>query len=152
MKAQIATDQDPSDVGTESETARLSMALGRVSRWIRRQHSLPLGHGAISALATISREGPIRASDLSLREGLAAASTSRIVAVLVADGYVDRRPDPDDRRSVLLSTTPAGEALLAELRSTTARVLRHRLNRLRPDERAAIIAALPALESLASDP
>ena len=147
MSTQIEADRAQS----EAEAARLSMALGRVSRWIRRQHSLPLGHGGISALATISREGPIRAGDVASREGLAAASMSRILAVLVIDGYVDRRPDPEDGRSILLTTTPPGEDLLAEVRSTTARVLLERLERLSPAEHSAIIAALPALEVLASD-
>src|SRR3954454_18084972 len=90
---------------SEAEAARLSMALGRVSRWIRRQHALPVGHGSISALVTISREGPLRAGDLAAREGLAPASLSRVLAVLVGDGYVDRQADPADGRSVLLSTT-----------------------------------------------
>ena len=150
MSSQLETEH--TDPQAAAEAARLSMALGRVSRWIRRQHSLPLGHGGISALATISREGPIRAGDLALREGLAAASLSRIIAVLVVDCYVDRRPDPEDGRSILLTTTPQGEDLLADVRATTARVLLDRLERLSPDERSAIIAALPALESLASDP
>ena len=147
MKAAVETEHNTA----EAEAARLSMALGRVSRLIRRQHSLPLGHGGISALATISREGPIRAGDLAVREGLAAASLSRITAVLVFDGYVDRQPDPDDGRSILLSTSSEGEGLLAEVRATTARVLLDRLQRLNAAERSAIIAALPALESLASD-
>jgi DNA-binding MarR family transcriptional regulator len=136
----------------EAEAARLSMALGRVSRWIRRQHALPVGHGSLSALVTISREGPLRPGDLAAREGLAPASLSRVLAILVGEGYVDRQPDPADGRSVLLSTTSRGHDLLVELRITTAQVLLERLERLSIDERAAIAAALPALEALAADP
>lgn len=138
--------------GSEAEAARLSMALGRVSRWIRRQQALPLGHGALSALATISLEGRVRAGDLAAREGLSPASLSRVLAVLVGEGYVDRQADPNDGRSILVTPTPRGEELLTDLRVATARVLLDRLDRLTGDERSAIIAALPALESLATDP
>ena len=136
---------------SEAEAARLSLALRRVSRWIRRQHTMPLGHGAISALATISGEGPLRIGDLAVREGVAPASLSRIIAVLVSDGYVERRPDPLDGRSWQVSTTAAGEALLSQLRERTAHVILDRLDRLDPAQRSALIAALPALEAMASD-
>lgn len=134
-----------------SDAARLSLALSRISRWIRRQQTLPLGHGALSALATISREGPLRLGDLAAREGLAAPSLSRIIAVLVVEGYVDRRPDQEDGRSWLVSITASGDQLLAQLRAASAGVLIDRLATLDPDQRATIVAALPALESLAAD-
>jgi DNA-binding MarR family transcriptional regulator len=148
----MSSQLDVARTSAEAEAARLSMALGRVSRWIRRQHRLPVGHSSTSALVTISREGPLRAGDLAAREGLAPASLSRVLSVLVGDGYVARQADPDDGRSVLLSTTARGEQLLVELRAATATVLLERLERLSDEERAAIAAALPALESLASDP
>jgi DNA-binding MarR family transcriptional regulator len=135
-----------------SEAARLAIALGRLSRWIRRQQALPLALGSISALATISREGPLRAGDLAAREGLAPASLSRVIAVLLADGYVARRPDAADGRAFFVSTTPAGEKMLADVRAATAKVLLTRLDHLTTDQRAAIIDALPALEALADDP
>jgi DNA-binding MarR family transcriptional regulator len=136
----------------ESQAARLSMALGRISRWIRRQQHWPLAYGALSALATVSREGPLRAGDLAVREGLAPASLSRIIAALVADGYVAREPDPNDGRSILVTATPAGDDLLAHMRGAAAEVLLERLDRLDAADRSAIIAALPALEALAVDP
>lgn len=147
----MSTQVDHALAGAESDAARLSLALSRVSRWIRRQHTLPLGHGAISALATTSRDGPLRLGDLASREGVAAASLSRIIAALIVDGYVDRSADPNDGRGWLVSTTDKGEELLAELRARTAEVLLYRLDRLDLDQRTAIIAALPALEALASD-
>jgi DNA-binding MarR family transcriptional regulator len=136
---------------SEAEAARLALALRRVSRTIRRQHTLPLGHGAISALATISAEGPLRLGDLAVREGVAPASLSRIIAALVNDGYVAREADPADRRSWLVTTTVEGERLLATLRSRTAGFLLERLDRIGEAHRKALIAALPALEAMAAD-
>lgn len=147
----MTTQGSDRQIRDESQAARLSLALGRVSRWLRRQHSLPLGHGAISALSTISREGPLRAGDLSSREGVAPASLSRILAVLVDDGYVERVTDPTDGRSCFVSTTARGETLLTELRAASARILLERFARLEAGDREALIAALPALEALAAD-
>ncbi|WUB41776.1 MarR family winged helix-turn-helix transcriptional regulator [Streptomyces sp. NBC_00588] len=41
--------------------------------------------------------------------------TSRYVAQLTMLGWVDRRPDPADRRSRILRLTPEGRARFAEL-------------------------------------
>ncbi len=135
----------------QTEAARLALAVSRVSRWIRRQNTFPIGHGAISALATIARLGPVRLGDLAALEGVAPASLSRMVAALITDGYVDRLADPADGRSSLVRTTTAGERLLTELRESSATVLLDRLDRLEPGQRTAILAALPALEALATD-
>jgi hypothetical protein len=64
----VSTEIEADRTQSEAEAARLSVALGGVSRCIRRQHSLRLGHGGISGLATISREGPLRAFDVAARE------------------------------------------------------------------------------------
>jgi len=40
---------------------------------------------------------------------------------LEADGYVERRPDPDDRRRLLVFVTPAGRRRLAELQKVADR-------------------------------
>lgn len=136
---------------TQTEAARLALAVSRVSRWIRRQNTFPIGHGAISALATIARLGPLRLGDLATLEGVAPASLSRMVAALVTDGYVDRLADPADGRSSLVRTTVAGDLLLSELRESSAMVLLDRLDKLDPGQRTAILAALPALEALATD-
>ena len=40
---------------------------------------------------------------------------------LEADGYVERRPDPDDRRRLLVFVTPAGRRRLTELHKVAER-------------------------------
>lgn len=44
-------------------------------------------------------------------------STVELVDRLLDHGYVARRPDPDDRRQVLVGVTPRGEAVLRNLTS-----------------------------------
>jgi DNA-binding MarR family transcriptional regulator len=53
--------------------------------------------------------------------------TSRYVAHLAMLGWVDRRPDPADRRSRILNLTSEGHARLAELSDARSRVLAARL-------------------------
>jgi DNA-binding MarR family transcriptional regulator len=57
-------------------------------------------------------------------------------------------PDPEDRRSSLLTATPAGDALLDSLRDRKDAYLARRLDGLSPDDRAALDRAAAILERL----
>ncbi|EHR52992.1 transcriptional regulator [Saccharomonospora marina XMU15] len=130
---------------------RLFLAIGRLSRSLRQAGAPGPGHGAISALATLAAYGQLRLGDLAAKEGVAAATMSRIVAALVEAGYVRRESDPADRRAWLATVTPEGERLLSGVRSTRIEELDRRIARLSPEHREALTAALPALEALLTD-
>jgi len=132
-------------------TGRLYLAVGRLSRSLRQAGAPGPGHGSISALATLVHFGELRLGDLAAKEGVAAATMSRIVATLVEAGYVTREPDPADRRAWLARATEEGERLVSGVRSTRVQELNRRLDRLTPEARDALIAALPSLEALISD-
>ncbi|NIJ10255.1 DNA-binding MarR family transcriptional regulator [Saccharomonospora amisosensis] len=130
---------------------RLFLAIGRLSRSLRQAGAPGPGHGAISALATLAAYGQLRLGDLAAKEGVAAATMSRIVAALVDAGYVRRESDPADRRAWLATVTEEGERLLSGVRSTRIEELDRRIARLSPEHREALTAALPALEALLTD-
>ncbi|WP_199431402.1 MarR family winged helix-turn-helix transcriptional regulator [Qaidamihabitans albus] len=130
---------------------RLFLAVGRLSRSLRQAGTPGPGHGAISALATLAAFGQMRLGDLAAKEGVAAATMSRIVAALVEAGYVRRESDPLDRRAWLATVTEDGERLLSGVRSTRVHELGRRIERLSPEHREALTAALPALEALLTD-
>ncbi|AGM09943.1 MarR family transcriptional regulator [Amycolatopsis keratiniphila] len=132
-------------------SGRLFLAVGRLSRSLRQAGVPGPGHGAISALATLVNYGQLRLGDLAAKEGVAAATMSRIVASLVEAGYVSRESDPIDRRAWLAEATEEGERLVSGVRSTRVNELGKRLERLTPEHRAALAAALPALEALIAD-
>jgi DNA-binding MarR family transcriptional regulator len=132
--------------------ARLFLATGRLARALRRSSSVGLGHGTLSALATVVHGGPLRIGDLAAREGVSAPTMTRIVTVLVGEGYAVRQPDPDDGRVWLVRATEQGEQVITEVRSVRSQALLERMARLPADQRAALLAALPALEALAEDP
>ncbi|MFI5584346.1 MarR family winged helix-turn-helix transcriptional regulator [Amycolatopsis sp. NPDC051758] len=132
-------------------SGRLYLAVGRLSRSLRQAGVPGPGHGAISALATLAISGQMRLGDLAAKEGVAAATMSRIIASLVEAGYVSRESDPVDRRAWLAKATEEGERLVSGVRSTRVQELNRRLDRLSPEHREALTAAIPALEALIAD-
>lgn len=132
----------------EDVPARLYLAIGRLSRSLRRSGTPGLGHGSISALSTLVGCGEMRLGDLANKEGVAAPTMSRIVAALVEAKYVQREPDPVDRRAWLVKATPDGERMVSGLRSTRVQELRRRIERLSEDKQALLITAIPVLEEL----
>ncbi len=67
-------------------------------------------------------------------------SPSRLVAGLIAAGYVERVPSPADRRKIVLTLTPRGHELAGHVRSVEA-VLHATLTGLIPDQQ--VVALLP---------
>jgi len=63
---------------------------------------------AASTLATLDRTGARRLTDLAVIEGVTQPSMSVLVTGLEAAGLAERRPDPADKRVVLVGLTPAG--------------------------------------------
>jgi DNA-binding MarR family transcriptional regulator len=129
---------------------RLRIALGRIARQVDRQVS---GDGMtrtqLSVLATIARHGPLGLGELADIEGLNPTMLSRVLGKLEASGLVSRAASEADRRAVRVQTTAAGRALQQRLRRQRSQLFAARLSGL-PDEQVAnLLAALPALETLA---
>ena len=72
-------------------------------------HGLTLAHWVI--LSALWREDGMPVSDLARYNGTNLPAASRVVDRMVDAGLVSRRPDPSDRRSVLVYLTPKGEGL-----------------------------------------
>lgn len=66
-------------------------------------------------LARIRHGGPVRQVDLAEPVLGDPPNVSRLVDALVTRGYVERTPDPVDRRSWLVSLTDSGHVLAANL-------------------------------------
>src|SRR5580693_1604638 len=94
---------------------------------------------AAATLATLERSGPSRLTRLAGREGVTQPAMTQLIARLEDAGLVDRATDPAD-----------GRAMLAGRRAVRAERVAGLLDRLSPDERAALAAALPAMDALAN--
>jgi DNA-binding MarR family transcriptional regulator len=135
------------------EVGRLYLCLGRVNRALRREASeAPVGHGALSALATLTRQGPMRLGELASAEGVSPPSMTRIITVLDEWGHVRRTADPADGRATIVEATASGRQVVMAGREARMNALRLRVDGLLPAEREVLRQALPVLEALATRP
>ena len=145
----MRSEAGPAETPTRAELAtRARLVVLRLARRLRRTADGGLTATQLSALATIESRGPLRLGDLAAAEGIAPPTVSRLVDHLEGAGLVRRQTDARDRRSFLVALTPAGVALLAELRSTGTRLLDRAMASLGEDDQATLVAAVPVLERL----
>jgi DNA-binding MarR family transcriptional regulator len=134
---------------SRSELAvRLRLAITRTSRRLRQEAGTALSPSQSSALASIDRHGPLTPSELADRERIQRPTVTRLLVRLEAAGLIARAADPADGRSSLITVTPAGRALLRELRLRKDAFLARRLEELDADERATLDRAAAILERL----
>ena len=140
-------------MSTQSDqSARLYLAVIRLNRALRRDSpDAVVGHGGLSALATLIQDGPQRAGALAQTEGITAPAMTRVVNSLESLGYVERSTDPDDGRAQLVAATDSGHALVMQGRSARLQALQERFERLPRASRESLVSALAALEELSSD-
>lgn len=81
----------------------------------------------VQVLALVRAAPDLTGQDLARALDVTTPTTSGIVERIVSRGWLARRPDPTDRRRLLLRVTPEGEAVLAALedpqRQARARLL-----------------------------
>jgi DNA-binding MarR family transcriptional regulator len=107
---------------------------------------------AVATMAAIERYGPQRLTALAAHEGVTQPAMTQLISRLVDAGQVRRESDPDDGRVVLVTITAEGRATLAHRRDSRAARLAVILAQLSPGHLAALDAARPALDALASVP
>lgn len=110
------------------ELMRQLSAFGAVKRELGRV--LPAGcpSGSAAVLTLLQRHGDMRMSRLAELLAVDVSVTSRHVAHAAGRGWIDRFPDPADKRSRILRLTPEGLDRLHELSRRTTEVLARRLS------------------------
>lgn len=102
----------PQTATADEAAAQLGEQLGRffrlIAAWKHRSRDEQGGDRLL--LATLVRCGPKRATDLAAETYLDLSTVSRQIRSLVDRGLVERTPDPEDRRGVVLSVSPEGLA------------------------------------------
>jgi DNA-binding MarR family transcriptional regulator len=134
---------------TTSDLApRLRLDISRMARRLRQEAGAQLSPSQTSALATIERHGPLTPSELAIRERVQRPTVTRVLAKLEEDGLIARAADPADRRSSLVSISPAGIELLEVVRTRKDAYLARRLEALDEADRAALDRAAAVLERM----
>ncbi|HSS35251.1 MAG TPA: MarR family transcriptional regulator [Patescibacteria group bacterium] len=96
-------------------------------------------------LHLVAAEGRIRMSVLATRLGVTLSTVSGLVERLVEAGCVARHDDPVDRRQVVVTLTPEGDALIERFRDLNRSQLRSLLVLLSDDDLDAVERAVTAL-------
>jgi MarR family transcriptional regulator, organic hydroperoxide resistance regulator len=78
-------------------------------------------------LQVISRTPACRVQDIAAELSITVGGTSKIVDRIEASGYCVRSANPNDRRSSIITLTPAGKRLLPKLTAAVDDELRNRL-------------------------
>jgi DNA-binding MarR family transcriptional regulator len=99
----------------------------------------------VFALHELEANGVLAQQDLAARLQLDKSTVSRLVAGLEARGLLVRERDPDNRRIVRLSFTPAGDRLHRDLAHAMHARQRSVLAAMTPSERAALRTGLVGL-------
>lgn len=107
----------PDTVHADAELADLSRrvreGVGRLNWRMRSEadHDIP-GPAVLAVLSRLYRAGTQTPTELAEAERLQPQSLTRILASLALRQWVDRVPDPDDRRRSRISITSEGLAVL----------------------------------------
>jgi DNA-binding MarR family transcriptional regulator len=96
----------------------------------------------LRALRVLRRHGIMRLSELSDRLRIAPRSATEVVDALEAQGLVQRRPDPGDRRATLVEVTDDGSGVLDAIRGTEAERVFGRLSQTDRSRLARILRKL----------
>jgi DNA-binding MarR family transcriptional regulator len=118
-------------------------------RWVDRsaaQAPQSLGPRHAAALEHL-RGGPVSVSELASRLGLTLPTVSGVLADLDRAGYVERHPDPADRRRTIVQLAPDQIPPILAWLDGAARPLSRVLDQLDPSEQAAFVKAMGLLET-----
>jgi len=119
--------------------------LNETSRAVARQVECP--RASLPIVRLLSRRGTAQVSDIAEAMHVDLSVASRQVSQLVADGYVERAVDEQDRRVRTLRLTGAGLGLAEQIDATMERFLHDELSGWSPDDllrAAAVIERISA--------
>ncbi|MFD8079810.1 MarR family winged helix-turn-helix transcriptional regulator [Streptomyces sp. NPDC059718] len=139
----------PDDDLDHRHAVDVARALERLYRMLRRlSQPSELSLTTVATLSTLEQSGPLRLTELATLEGVTQPAMTQVVSRLAEAGLAGRAADPADGRAVLVHITDAGREAIARRRAVRAERLGELLEQLSPSERAALVAALPAVEAL----
>ena len=125
-----------------------SAALHLLRRLAQEDRATGVSAPRLSALSVLVFGGPRTIGSLAAVEGVTPPTMTRLVAAMVADGLVERLPDPADRRVVRVQASATGRSLLLAGRDRRVATLATMLKPLTPKERRRLDAAAATIERM----
>ena len=133
------------------ELARQLSAVGAVKRDMARVMPPDCPSGSAAVLLLLDRHGAMRMSRLAELLAVDMSVTSRHVAHVADRGWIERSPDPADRRSRILHLTQPGRDRLEDLSRRTTELLADRLSDWSDDEVVQLIRLMTRLRTSFGD-
>lgn len=143
-------------LNSEHVQAELGLLVARLARiWRRKADQTLAAHGLSEATAhpllILSRGGRenVRQGVLADEMGLEGPSVVRLIDLLAAEGLVERREDPTDRRAKVLHLTVLGHAKAEQIRRVMTRTRSELTAGIAPEELAVAFDVLSRIEQSA---
>ncbi|MBB5934287.1 MarR family winged helix-turn-helix transcriptional regulator [Streptomyces zagrosensis] len=133
------------------ELARQLTATAAIQRDLSRALPADCPPASAIVLMVLARHGEIRMSKLAELLSIDMSVTSRHAAHVAERGWIDRQPDPLDKRSRLLRINARGEALLNQVAEGYSHVLAHCLSGWSDDELGQLNTLLAKLRASFGD-
>lgn len=114
----------------------------------RRRAWSELTYQQYNVLRMVDTLGPQAQAEVARRLMVTAPVVTRLATALAEAGLIQRNPDPNDRRAVLLELTPTGRRRARAMRRDLLEAARELLEPIPEDRRAGVAAALEELQVL----
>ena len=101
-----------------------------------------------AALVKLRDVGEVSQNQLGRLTAMDAATMQGVIKRLAARKLIDRRPDPDDRRRLILSLSPKGRTLINRLLANGGRITAHTLAPLSQAEQKIFLQLLTKLAAI----
>jgi DNA-binding MarR family transcriptional regulator len=131
--------------------ADLLSVVARINRLATQRVRMQLPFAQARLLSMIEDQDAARISDLAALDHCSQPTMTAQVRRLELAGLVSRITDPTDARAVLISITPEGVAVLANVRADRGAVIDPYLERLPEADRQTLADAVRVMRSLLED-
>ncbi|MGI5218489.1 MarR family winged helix-turn-helix transcriptional regulator [Nocardia sp. CA-290969] len=138
---------------TELDAARLAAVISPLRRTLlaaaRAAEQLPeIPDAQIEVIRALPAGTVTTSGELARQLGLSRSTVSNLLTTMEAAGLIDRRPGSGDRRQVEIRTTARAHDLFTRFDLASSALVSAAAATLSDTDRAALAAALPALEQL----
>ena len=139
MRQTTASRRDEADV--------LRLAITRTARRLRQEAGSGLSPTVLATLASVERHKIVTPGELARIEGVQRPTMTRAINRLADAGLIERREDPEDRRSSLISVSAEGHNYLAEHRSRKSAWLANLIEEMPAEDADTLARAAEILSS-----
>lgn len=128
--------------------SELLSVVARLNRWATSRAALPIPYAHARLLSLIDLYGPARISELAIADHCSQPTITQALRKLDEAGWIERHPDPDDARAVLVSLSKRGRATVRQVRAARSAVLAPHLDAMSVADRDRVAAAVDALGAI----